>query len=293
MLRDIICISTIDWDFIWQGHQEIMATLASRGHRVLFIENIGVRPPGLRDLPRLKSRVRNWARGTKGFRSERPNLTVYSPLVLPFPYSRIAQVVNRWLMSRVLRRWMHASGFGRPIVWTFLPTPTARDLIRAVDAELVVYYCIDDLASSSRPARRIVDSESRLLREADLVFVTSEQLLERARQFRTQVDIFPFGVNIERFERARDLPGEMPGDVRDLKRPIVGYIGGLHQWVDQTLVADVAARLPEATFAFVGPVQEDVSLLERLPNVRLLGAKAHAELPGYLKVFDVGIVPYR
>ena len=33
--RDIICLSSIDWDFIWQGHQEIMSTLAKEGNRVL------------------------------------------------------------------------------------------------------------------------------------------------------------------------------------------------------------------------------------------------------------------
>ena len=42
---DILCISSIDWDFIWQGHQEIMSTLAAQGHRVLFLENTGVRAP--------------------------------------------------------------------------------------------------------------------------------------------------------------------------------------------------------------------------------------------------------
>src|SRR6266851_3871469 len=26
---DVICISSIDWDFIWQGHQEIMSRLAA------------------------------------------------------------------------------------------------------------------------------------------------------------------------------------------------------------------------------------------------------------------------
>ena len=74
MLRghDIVCISSIDWDFIWQGHQEIMATLASQGNRVLFIENTGVRPPTLRDMPRVRARLRNWRRGFKGFRQERP-----------------------------------------------------------------------------------------------------------------------------------------------------------------------------------------------------------------------------
>ena len=42
----------------------------------------------VRDIPRVRQRVRNWWKGTKGFREERPNLFVYSPIVLPLPYSR-------------------------------------------------------------------------------------------------------------------------------------------------------------------------------------------------------------
>ena len=113
--RDILCISSIDWDFIWQGHQEIMSTLAAEGHRVLFLENTGVRAPRLRDLPRLRQRVRNWSKGTGGFREERPNLFVYSPIVLPLPYSRIARWINRLLLVHSIRRWMRAVGFSRPI----------------------------------------------------------------------------------------------------------------------------------------------------------------------------------
>ena len=81
MLRgqDIVCISSIDWDFIWQGHQEIMSTLAAHGNRVLFIENTGVRAPTLQDLPRLKRRLVNWWRSTRGFRKEKENLYLYSP----------------------------------------------------------------------------------------------------------------------------------------------------------------------------------------------------------------------
>ena len=138
--HDILCLSSIDWQFIRQGHQEIMATLAAAGNRVLFVENTGVRRPTLRDLSRVRDRVRNWRRGTKGFREERENLYVYSPIVLPFPYSRIAKRINKWLMVRALRRWMAAVGFRRPLVWTFLPTPLARDIIRAFDPELTVYY---------------------------------------------------------------------------------------------------------------------------------------------------------
>src|SRR5437899_4882538 len=167
--RDVVCISSIDWDFIWQGHQEIMSTFAEQGHRVLFVENTGVRAPRARDLPRVRQRIRNWWRGTKGFRQERPNLFVYSPLLLPLPYSQVARWINRVLLIGALRRWMRATGFYRPIVWTFLPTPLALDVIADVDPQLTVYYCIDDLASSSPGARKIVPSEERLFEKADLV----------------------------------------------------------------------------------------------------------------------------
>jgi len=290
---DVVCISSIDWDFIWQGHQEIMSRLAAAGHRVLFVENTGVRAPKVRDFGRVRQRIRNWWRGTKGFREERPNLFVYSPLVLPLPYSRLARVINRLILFSALRRWLRAIGFYRPVVWTFLPTPLAHDLIAELDPQLTIYYCIDDLASSSPGAKRIVPSEERLFQSADLVFVTSERLRVRAARFSRHVHLFPFGVNLERFEEARTHEGGVPGDMQAIARPIVGYVGGLHQWVDQDLVASVAARMPEATFAMVGPAQTDVSLLEGCANVRLFGQRPHAELPKYVKRFDVGIVPYR
>lgn len=291
--RDIVCISSIDWDFIWQGHQEIMSTLAAQGHRVLFVENTGVRAPRARDLPRLGQRIRNWWRGTKGFREERPRLFIYSPLLLPLPYSRIARTLNRLLLGRALRRWMRATGFYRPIVWTFLPTPLALDVIADLDPELTIYYCIDDLAASSPGAKKIAASEERLFARADLVFVTSEKLRERASRISQRVHFFPFGVNFERFDSARQSPTPPPPDLQALRRPIVGYLGGLHQWLDQPLVAAVASRMPDVTFAFVGPAQVDVSTLEGCANVKLLGQRGHDSVPAYVKAFDVGLVPYR
>lgn len=290
---DILCISSIDWDFIWQGHQEIMSRLAADGHRVLFIENTGVRSPRLSDLPRLRQRLRNWRRGTKGFRQERPNLFVHSPMVLPLPYSRLARWVNLQVMVRSLSRWMRAVGFSRPIVWTFLPTPLTREIIASIDPALTIYYCIDDLASSSPEARRIGESEEALFRKADLVFVTSEKLRERAARYNPRVHLFPFGVNLAAFERVREADGGIPDDLAALPRPVAGYVGGLHQWVDQELVAEVAERLPDVSFAFVGPPQVEVSRLSERPNVHLFGQRPHPDVPRYVKGFDVGLVPYR
>ena len=290
---DVICISSIDFDFIWQGHQEIMSRLAASGHRVLFIENTGVRPPRPADLPRMLSRLRNWRRGTKGFREERPNLFVHSPLVVPLPYSRIAQWLNRWMLMRGINRWMRAVGATRPVVWTFLPTPLARELIKAISPALTIYYCIDDLASSSHEARKIVKSEQALFREADLVFVTSERLRQRAAQFSQRVHLFPFAVNLAVFQKSREERESIPSDLAALKRPVAGYVGGLHQWVDQDLLAAIAAKLPNINFALIGPEQTDVSRLKALPNVHLFGQRPHAELPRYVGGFDCGLVPYR
>jgi len=291
--HDVICISSIDWDFIWQGHQEIMSRLAASGHRVLFIENTGVRPPRFGDLPRVLSRLRNWRRGTKGFREERPNLFIHSPIVVPLPYSRIAQWLNNRILMRGINRWMRAVGVTRPVVWTFLPTPLARAVIADIDPALTIYYCIDDLASSSREARKIVKSEQALFKSADLVFVTSERLRERAAQSSSRVHLFPFAVNLGVFQQSRERGDAVPADLAALPRPVVGYVGGLHQWVDQDLLAALAAKLPKVSFALIGPEQTDVSRLKALPNIHLFGQRPHGELPGYVRGFDVGLVPYR
>ena len=83
--RDIVCISSIEWDFNWQGSQEMASRLAAAGNRVLFIENTGIRSPGLKDAGRIARRFRRWLRslGAPGLRKVNPNLHIHSPLVLP------------------------------------------------------------------------------------------------------------------------------------------------------------------------------------------------------------------
>jgi uncharacterized SAM-binding protein YcdF (DUF218 family)/glycosyltransferase involved in cell wall biosynthesis len=290
--RDIVCISSIDWDAHWQIHHQIASSLVAAGNRVLFVENTGVRTPGVRDIARIRQRAVNWWRSTKGFREVRPNLFVYSPLFLPFPYSALARRFNRLALFRGLKRWMTATGFRRPLLWTFLPTPLALDLIAEIDPSLVIYYCADDFAATSPGARRVRESEADLFRRADLVFVTSERLREKAAAFSSAVHIFPAGVDFAKFAAVRAGSDGMPADLGALRRPVAGYVGALHVWVDQNLIADVAAALPDVTFALIGPPQVDVARLQEHPNVHLLGARPHDQVPAYVKGFDVALVPY-
>lgn len=290
--ENIICISSIDWDFIWQGHQEIMATLAKGNNRILFIENTGVRMPGIRDFSRIKKRFQNWFRGIKGIRKEMENLYVFSPLVLPFPYFRIARWINRHLVLSILNKWIRAVNFNAPIIWTFLPTPLSKDIINNINNKLVIYYCIDSFSASSVSAKKIKRSEIGLLQGADLVFVTSKALQAYCLKYNPRVHYFPFAVNFKEFENIRKQQIPLPDDLKNIKPPIVGYIGGVHRWVDQGLVRDIATERRERSFVFIGPIQTDVSLLSGLPNIYFLGNKNHNELPCYIKHLDVCIIPY-
>ncbi|MBL7196525.1 MAG: YdcF family protein [Candidatus Omnitrophica bacterium] len=290
--QNIICISSIDWDFIWQGHQEIMSALAENGNRVLFIENTGVRSPGIRDFSRIKSRIRNWLSGVKGIRKIRDNLYVYSPFLLPFPYLRIAVWFNSHYILSLLEKWTKAVNFNNPLIWTFLPTPLSLNLIESITHKLLVYYCIDNFTDSSATAKKIKASEVRLLEMSDLVFVTSGELFNYCAGYNQNTHIFPFGVNYNQFEEVRLNSGLKPGAIKNIKPPVIGYIGGIHKWLDLNLIKKMAMDRPDYSFVFVGPIQANVSSLSSLKNIYFLGQQHHEALPAFIKSFDACIIPY-
>lgn len=290
--QNIICISSIDWDFIWQGHQEIMSTLAKNGNRVLFIENTGVRAPGLRDVSRIRERIKNWFKGIKGIRKETDNLYVFSPIILPFPYSRFAGWINKHLILSALGRWMRVMDFSDPVVWTFLPTPLSIDIADSIVKKIFIYYCIDSFSVSSSSAKKIKRSEEKLLKNVDLVFVTSGELYNYCSRYNDKVYKFPFTVNFKEFEKARLGDAPVPEGLKNIKFPVIGYVGGVHKWIDQDLIRYLAEKTPAYSFVFIGPLQTDVSKLANLKNVYFLGKKKHEELPVFIKYFDIGIIPY-
>lgn len=289
--ENIICISSIDWDFIWQGHQEVMSSLA-KNNRVLFIENTGVRAPGLKDMPRIRNRIRNWLKGIKGIRREMDNLYIYSPLVLPFPYSRIARWINRYLITSTLEKWMKVVDFSDPIIWTFLPTPLSLDLAESFVRKLFIYYCIDNFSASSPSAKKIKRWEKHLIGKVDMVFVTSQELYNYCSMYNSKVYKFPFAVDFLEFEKLRLKDTEMPTELVNIKRPIVGYVGGVHRWIDHALVKSIAEKCPDRSFVFIGPIQTNVSSLSSLKNVYFLGKREHKKLPLFIKYFNIGIIPY-
>ena len=290
--ENIICISTIEWDFNWQGHQEIMSTFARNGNNVLFIDNMGVRVPSFRDIPRLKKRLHDWLKSTRGFRQEMENLYVYSPVVLPFPYSAVARWINTWFLLGAIKRWMKATEFHDPIIWTFLPTGMALDIINNIDHKALVYYCIANFYEVVDNYKKLKKTEDELVKKCDLVFAQGSVLSDRFKKLNDNVHIFPFGVKIENFLNPKYSRDNIPSDIRNTKRPIIGYVGGIHKHIDFKLLRFMAKSHPEWSIVLIGPVQTDIGEISYLKNIFLLGKKDFSMLPLYIKEFDTCIIPY-
>ena len=296
--RDIIYISSIEWTFLWQVHQEIALRLARAGNRVLYIENMGIRSPGLKDASRVVARLKHWARSfkTSGVREVAENLYVTSPLVMPPFGSSIRRQINRHLLLPAIAKTARRLGMREVLVWSYLPTDSAIELINLFDGAKAdsIYHCLADFPALSATPDRVIDSEKEIAQRSKLVFTNCKRLAERLSQWNSDVAIFPPGVDLAAFplEEHHDEQSSESGLSKDLPRPIIGYIGGLHRHVDFDLLAELADACPSWSWAFIGPVQAPVEIIQTRPNVYLLGAKPHDELIDYLRMFDVCLIPY-
>jgi glycosyltransferase involved in cell wall biosynthesis len=287
--QSIICFAH-DWDGDPTSKTHIMRILARR-NRVLWVNSIGMRRPRASgaDVRRLASKLR---RGLGPSREVEPNLFVVNPLALPLPGVAIADWLNTALIGATLRRRSRAHGIERPILWTFLPT--IHRLLGRLGERLVVYHCVDEYSAFSGVSRAAVERmERELVRRADVVLTSSQQLADERRPFNSNTHCVQHGVDVAHFARAADPSTEIPADLRGLPRPVVGFHGLLADWVDLDLVRKLADARPAWSFVLIGKPACDLGAIAGAANVHLLGRKPYGTLPAYCKGFDAAIIPFR
>jgi glycosyltransferase involved in cell wall biosynthesis len=299
--RDIIYISSIEWNFLWQPHQEIALRLARAGNRILYIENTGVRAPGLGDAARVLARLKSWMGSliSRGVREVAAGVYVCSPLILPPFGSPVRKFINRHFLLPLIGRVFRKLDMRDVIIWSYLPTDTVLDLVKLLRTRrgATLYYCMADFPQLTPDSAQIAETERLLVEQSDLVFANCTKISKRLSERGKKVHIFPPGVNLDAFpflfDQTNNPPGPQPAlKIETLKRPIIGYIGGLHRHVDFDLLAQIADARPEWSWVLVGPLQASAEKLEGHKNVYLEGPKPHEELAIYLQRFDVCIVPY-
>lgn len=287
----IVCFSTLSWDYLWLRHQELMTRFAEAGNRVLFVEPIGIRMPGWQDRHRIVARVRNRQKaGVRGIREVIKNLWVVDPLVNPFQQVGFVHKRNVDTLSRQLAGAMAQVGGGRPIVWTFVPTPLAREVIERLDPKLLVYDCVDALTENPKGVfSSFAESERALSRRADVVVVTSPELVKRQRALNEHTYYVPHGVEYDLFAGGA---APEPETLSSIGHPRLVFFGGIDERVDYDLLERLATAHSDWQFLLLGIVRTDISAIEKLPNIYFLGHIPHADLPSYLHAMDVFLLPY-
>jgi glycosyltransferase involved in cell wall biosynthesis len=147
----------------------------------------------------------------------------------------------------------------------------------------VIYDCMDDISAFTTEARN--DDERQLMATADLVVVTSAALEREARKHAKNVVVIRNGCDYEHFAKTPRAGGP---------RKVIGYYGAISDWFDVPLIAQLAKRRPEWDFLLIGSTYgANLLPLGELPNVTLPGEKPYAELPEWLGVMDVCIIPFQ
>lgn len=295
-LKDVILLSTADWDNpFWTNKQHVACELAKRGHRVLYIESLGLRRPSAssQDLTRILRRLRKALRAP---REVRAGVWVWSPLVIPFQRFGWIRTLNRVLLQLGLQVNLWWLRMNRDLFWTYNPMT-----VRFFDQKRfkqTIYHCVDEIkAQPGMPVDEIERAEDELVRAADLCFVTAEHLLETRRRLNPNTHYFSNVADFEHFSRAMDCAVDIPDDLRVLPPPRIGFIGAISGYkVDFSLLRAMAEVHPDWSIVLIGKVGEgdpwtDVSLLKDLENIHFIGPRSYESLPAYLKGFDVAILP--
>jgi glycosyltransferase involved in cell wall biosynthesis len=204
--------------------------------------------------------------------------------------------MNTTMLARQIRSSISRSV--RPIVWIFLPAHVG--IVGKLNEKLVIYHCVDDhSANPNVPANTVIEREGRLLKLADLVFTSSSTLYESKRAFNPNTFYLPNVADTGLFAQARTPALEIADDMKNIPRPIAGFIGNVTAYkLDFDLIQNIAKQNPDWSFVFIGPIgrgdpSTDVSQLAALKNIFLLGARAYHELPRYVKAFDACLIPFR
>lgn len=294
--NDIILLSTADWDNpFWTNKQHVAVELARMGHRVLYIDSLGLRRPSA-NASDLKRIVRRLIKAVRAPRKISENLWVWSPIVLPWHSNPVVRRLNWALLSAGLWVWSSVLKLKQPWLWTYNPLTTEFfDLARF---SYRIYHCVDEIkAQPGMPVELLEATEKELVQRSDIVFTTSPKLTETRKYWNDNIHFFPNVADFHHFNCALDSDTVIPADLDALPQPRIGFIGALSGYkVDFKLIRQIAETHPDWSVVLIGEVGEgdpwtDSALLVGLDNLHLLGPREYRELPSYLKGIDVATLP--
>ena len=289
--RDILCFSH-DWTGDPLSKTHLMRVL-SKENRILWINAIANRMPTAsgKDVSRIFKKLRAFS---EPVREVEKNIFVLNPLAIPTYGNEAVRKFNRKFLVSQVKKAMRKMNFKNPVNMVF--NPAAGLLAGKLGEEQLIYYCVDEYTAFTGAANGLREIEVELFEKADAVIVSAEKLFDDKKKYNENTFIIRHGTDWNHFRTALDDATEIPADIKDLPKPIIGFHGLLADWVDFELIKKTAKRFENGSVVLIGKIAVDaerkIKILENIENMHFLGRKPYETLPAYCKNFDVAINPF-
>lgn len=223
-----------------------------------------------------------------------PGLARLTPVVQPFPSRPGMTTLTTALAARHIRRaTSKLGGSVRALIcaWPLYP------VFGCSGEQVRVYWAQDDFVGGAvllgMNAKQLDARERKVAAAADLIIAANPVVADTWRGRGREPVLIPYGVDVAAYSGVDQAP--LPPDV-GLRGPVAGVVGQLNDRTDLSLLEAVADR--GLSLLLVGPVNpafepERFGALRQRDNVRWVGPQPFEALPGFLRLMDVGLVPYR
>ncbi|OGW48178.1 MAG: hypothetical protein A2Y66_02415 [Nitrospirae bacterium RBG_13_41_22] len=239
------------------------------------------------------------------------NLFVFTPFILLHDQlaARFSLLVrlNRALLGWQLIRTLTRLAFRRSQLTTVISTPYQKDYIGIIGETFLIYDCYDEYLAptnfrNSALLRQLEEKDREILRKADIVFGASEPIVEKRRKFNKNVYFIPNAVDYNHFSNAFDEKTPIPDDITHIPHPIIGFVGNMNQSIDFNLLTFLAHQRPEWSLVLIGSLNscergfmrsKELREARSFKNIYFIGGRPFEQIPGYLKAFDICLIPYK
>lgn len=277
------------WDSPWFRKQHFAKRLSERGHKVFYVEDsdsIIRRKKKDRNLP-LKSTIRQ----------ESDNLYIITPSSLfPFPLNYLTRSLYNLKILHDSKKFMKQLNITDFIFW--FTRPEHGTFLRKFKGTKIFDLC-DDIPGYSLLSGNMIRYRKHMnflkssLKYIDIPIVSAVKIKEKYQSFTpNEMIVIPNGHSINLNDNAAI---ELPHEILNIAKPIVGFIGSLFQFIDSDLLEYIISKRPQYSFVFVGGIEGyfPINKLKKYSNVYLLGRKPQKGIPAYISAFDLCINPFK
>ncbi|MCC3603472.1 MAG: glycosyltransferase family 1 protein [Microcoleus sp. PH2017_29_MFU_D_A] len=267
---DLVCLSHLRWNFVYQRPQHLLGRCA-KNRRVFFVEEP------------VFSSATDW----------RLDVSIHETgvwIIVPHLSEGISEETAQTAQQAMLDDLFQAAEISQYILWYY--TPMAVSFTNHLKPLAVVYDCMDELSAFQGAHPELKANETQLLKRANVVFTGGHSLYEAKQQQHPNIHAFPSSIEKEHFATARNL-SEEPTDQKDIPHPRLGFFGVIDERMDIELLRGIAEAKPDWHLVIIGPVVKiDPATLPTHPNIHYLGGKSYQELPAYLGGWDIAMLPF-